>query len=70
MIGQRLLDLRGEASLKIRATAKPIITNTPKITSARFAGRDYLRVQRPKCGAVIVFMESQQPSKLRAATPY
>src|SRR5438876_711575 len=37
-----LLDLRGE-SLRIRATAKPIITSTPKITSARFTGRDYLR---------------------------
>jgi len=39
---QRLLDLRGE-SLRIRATAKPIITSTPKITSARFTGRDYVR---------------------------
>ena len=37
-----LLDLRGE-SLRIRATAKPIITSTPKITSARFTGRDYVR---------------------------
>jgi len=43
---QRLLDLRGEASLRIRATAKPIITSTPAITSARFTGRHYLRVRR------------------------
>ena len=28
---------------RIRATAKPIITSTPKITSARFTGRDYVR---------------------------
>ena len=28
---------------EIRATAKPIITSTPKITSARFTGRDYLK---------------------------
>ena len=37
-----VLELRGE-SLRIRATAKPIITSTPKITSARFTGRDYVR---------------------------
>ncbi len=43
---QRLLDLRGEESLRIRAAAKPIITNTPPITSTSFTGRDYLRVQR------------------------
>jgi hypothetical protein len=37
------LDLRGEASLRIRATAKPIITSTPRITSANLTGRDYLK---------------------------
>src|SRR3989442_12611653 len=43
---KRLLDLRGEASLRIRATAKPIITNTPKITSARVTGRRLSQSQR------------------------
>ncbi len=39
---QRLL--RGEAPLRIRAAANPIITSTPAITSARFTGRDYSRI--------------------------
>jgi hypothetical protein len=43
---QRLLDLRGEESLRMRAVAEPIITRTPPITSTNFTGRDYPRVQR------------------------
>jgi rubredoxin len=51
------LDLRGEASLRMRAMAKPIITSTPRITSANLTGGDYLRVQRtsdPQAGTTIV----------------
>ena len=43
---QRLLDLRDEESLRMRAVAKPIITSTPAITSTNVTGRDYPRVQR------------------------